>query len=264
MVLCYSSPEKLRDQETPWWSSGEDFTFQCKGCRFEPWSGSFPGGSDSKESACNVALKVKVTQSCPTICDPMDYIPWNSPGQNTGVGSLSLLQGIFPTQGLNSGLLHCRRILYQLSHKGSPRILDWVAYPFSSGSSQPRKRTGVSCTPGGFFTNWAIRDPGSIPGLGRYPGERNWQSTPIFLPGKFHGQRSLMGYSPWGHKESDTTEQLHTHTHGTKKLSPSIKKKNKKTTVTHPYHGPTAPSPVPREHPQKTQNINSSACCPAS
>ena len=46
--------------------------------------------------------------------------PWNSPGQNTGGGSLSLLQGIFPTQGSNPGLLHCRQILYQLSHKGSP------------------------------------------------------------------------------------------------------------------------------------------------
>ena len=48
------------------------------------------------------------------------YSPWNSLGQNTGVGSLSFLQGIFPTQGSNSGLLHCRQILYQLSHKGSP------------------------------------------------------------------------------------------------------------------------------------------------
>ena len=48
------------------------------------------------------------------------YSAWNSPGQNTGVGSLSLLQGIFPTQGLNPGLPHCRQILYQLSHKGSP------------------------------------------------------------------------------------------------------------------------------------------------
>ena len=48
------------------------------------------------------------------------YSPWNSPGQNTGVGSLSLLQGIFPTQGSNPGLSHCRRILHQLSHKGSP------------------------------------------------------------------------------------------------------------------------------------------------
>ena len=48
------------------------------------------------------------------------YSPWNSPGQNTGVGSWSLLQGIFSTQGSNPGLLHCRRILYQLNHQGSP------------------------------------------------------------------------------------------------------------------------------------------------
>ena len=78
--------------------------------------------------------------------------------QNTGVGSLSLFQGIFPTQGLNPGLLHCRQILYPLSHKGSPRILEWIAYLPSSGSSQPRNWTGVSCIAGGFFTNWAIRE----------------------------------------------------------------------------------------------------------
>ena len=70
------------------------------------------------------------------------YSPWNSPGQNTGVGSLSLPQGIFPTQGSNPSLPHCRWILYQLSHKGSPRILEWVAYPFSRGSSPPRNQTG--------------------------------------------------------------------------------------------------------------------------
>ena len=63
------------------------------------------------------------------------YSPWNSSGQSTGVGSLSLLQGIIPTQELNLGLLHCRWILYQLSHQGSPRILEWVAVPFSRGSS---------------------------------------------------------------------------------------------------------------------------------
>ena len=85
------------------------------------------------------------------------YSPWNSPGQNTGLGSLSLLQGIFPTQGLNSGLPCCRWTLYQLSHKESPRILEWVAYPFSRRSSQPRNRTGVSCI-AGFFTNWALRE----------------------------------------------------------------------------------------------------------
>ena len=49
------------------------------------------------------------------------YRPWNSLGQNTGVGSLSLLRGIFPTQGSNPGLLHCRWILYQLSHQDSPK-----------------------------------------------------------------------------------------------------------------------------------------------
>ena len=122
------------------------------------------------------------------------YSPWNSPGHNTGVGNLSLLQGVFPTQRSNLGLLHCRRILNQLSHKGSQeywrvwaipsaedlpnpgvelgspalqvdslptelsekppsevkitqscpalcdqaRILEWVAFPLSGGSPQPR------------------------------------------------------------------------------------------------------------------------------
>ena len=80
-------------------------------------------------------VKVKVAQLCPTLWPRGLYSPRISPGKNTGVGSLSLLQGIFPTQGSNPVLLHCRRIIYQLSHKGSPRILVWVAYPFSNGSS---------------------------------------------------------------------------------------------------------------------------------
>ena len=58
------------------------------------------------------------------------YSPWNSPGQNTGEGSLSLLQRIFPTQGLNPVLTYCSLFPYQLSQKGSPKILEWVAYPF--------------------------------------------------------------------------------------------------------------------------------------
>ena len=103
---------------------------------------------------------MKVAQSCLDSLRPHElyYNPWNSPGQNTGVGSRSLLQGIFPTQESNPGLPHCRWILYQLSHQGSPRILEWVAYPFSSRSSPPRNRTGVSCIAGGFFTNWATRE----------------------------------------------------------------------------------------------------------
>ena len=61
-------------------------------------------------------VKVKAIQSCLSLCEPMDCSPWNSPGQNTGVGSLSLLQCIFPIQESNQGLLHCRGILYQLSY----------------------------------------------------------------------------------------------------------------------------------------------------
>ena len=78
---------------------------------------------------------------------------WNSPGQNTGVGGCSLLQGIFPTQGSNLGLSHYRQIFYQLSYQRSLRILECIAYPFSSGSSRPRNQTGVSCIAGRFFTS---------------------------------------------------------------------------------------------------------------
>ena len=111
-------------------------------------------------------VKVQILYLCfcvlwhtvPTLCDPMDYtVHVISLGQKTGVSSLSLLQGIFPNQGLNPGLPHCRWILYQ-SHKGSPRILEWVVYPFSRGSSWPKNQTGVSYIAGRFFTSWAIPD----------------------------------------------------------------------------------------------------------
>ena len=65
--------------------------------------------------------KVKVAQSCPTLCNPMGYTESCEILQaKTGVGSSSLLQGLFPTQGSNPGLLQCRQILYYLSHQGSP------------------------------------------------------------------------------------------------------------------------------------------------
>ena len=103
---------------------------------------------------------MKVTLLCLTPCDPMDYSlsgssenPWDSPGQNTRVGSSFLLQGLFPTQGANTGLPHCRRILYCLSHQGSPRILEWVTNAFSRVSSQPRNQTGVSCIAARFFAS---------------------------------------------------------------------------------------------------------------
>ena len=69
-------------------------------------------------------VRAKSLQSCPALCNPMDcslpvklLCPWDSPGKNTGVVFHSLLQGIFPTQGSNPGLLHCRQILYHLSHQ---------------------------------------------------------------------------------------------------------------------------------------------------
>ena len=73
---------------------------------------------------------------------PNSLWPWNSPGQNTGVGSLPLLQGIFWTQGLNPGPLNCRQILYQLSHSGSPARLEWVAYPSPADLPSPGMEQG--------------------------------------------------------------------------------------------------------------------------
>ena len=97
---------------------------------------------------------------------------WSWGGKNTGVGCHSLLQEIFLNQGLNPGLLHCRQTLKCLSHQGRAGFDPWV---------------------------------------GKIPWRRKWQSTPVLLPGKSHGQRSLVGYSPWGRKELDTTERLHFH-----------------------------------------------------
>ena len=71
-------------------------------------------------------LKVKVTQLCLTLCVWL-CSPWNSTGQNTGEGHLSLLQRIFPTQESNPGLPHCSRILYQLSHQGQTTS-EWLRW----------------------------------------------------------------------------------------------------------------------------------------
>ena len=75
-----------------------------------------------------------------TLCDsracspPSSSDPWNSPGKNTGVGCHSLFQGIFLTQGLNPGLLHCRQLLYHLSHQGSSYVwlLHWISIKFTT------------------------------------------------------------------------------------------------------------------------------------
>ena len=123
----------------------------------------------------NVAWQLSTDISC-LVCENHSVVPdsswphglhspWNSAVQNSGVGSLFLLQGIFPTEGLNPGLPHCRPILHQLSHKGSPRILEWVAYPFSRGSSRPRNQTLVSCIAGRFFTNCTMKEASFVRGM---------------------------------------------------------------------------------------------------
>ena len=85
---------------------------------------------------------MSVAQSCLTLCNPMDYsparllCPWGSPGKNTGVGCPSLLQEVFPTQGSNPGLSHCRQILYCLSHQGSPPPKETCVEVYSMGAPQ--------------------------------------------------------------------------------------------------------------------------------
>ena len=127
-----------------------------------PGEGAWQGRSCCLVCLLTLEVKVKVAQLFST---PWT-VPGNSQGQKTGVGSLSLLHRIFPTQELNPGLLHYRRIPYQLSHKGSPRILEWVVYPCFSGSSQSRNQTRVSCIAGRFFTKLSYQgSPLTIWGL---------------------------------------------------------------------------------------------------
>ena len=91
-----------------------------------PFPSHHPPGSFS--SSVKVKSESEVAQLCPTLCNPMDYsppsllCPWNFSGKSTGVGCHFLLQGFFLSQGLNSGLLHCRQTLYLLSHQRSPLL----------------------------------------------------------------------------------------------------------------------------------------------
>ena len=163
-------------------------------------------GIDRTEPCCVNTIKIRnfllpfnylcvcsVVQSSLTLCDPMDCSLWGSsvhgknvPGKNTGAGCHFLLQGIFPTQGLNLRLLLAMRILYHWSEvkwsevaqscptlcnpmhcglQGSSvrgtfqaRVLEWIAISFSRGSSRPRDWTWVSHIAGRRFTSWAARE----------------------------------------------------------------------------------------------------------
>ena len=117
---------------TPVFLSGESHG-QRSLVSYSLWSFKESDRTEQLTSSLATCLQVHVTFWCTEVevkwkslscvwlfATPWLYSPWNSPGQNTGVASLSLLQGIFPTQGPNPGLPHCRQILYHLSHQGSP------------------------------------------------------------------------------------------------------------------------------------------------
>ena len=83
-----------------------------------------------------------LSESCSVVSNSLQHHGLHSPGQHSGVGILSLLQRIFPIQRLNPGIPYCRQILYQLSYKGNPKILEWVAYLFSIELLNPGFKPG--------------------------------------------------------------------------------------------------------------------------
>ena len=167
------------------------------------------------ESFCTFLLWLKESEneSCLVASDSLWphrlYSPWNFPGQNTGVGSLSLFQAIFPTQESNPGLPHGRWILYQLSYKGSPKTLEWISYPFSRESSRPRSQT-ESMSPISvsnqcllhcrwILWHWAMRaDQWNISRL-YFPGfgDIQWRSKDWFIQGFFIGWWECSGIRYW-------------------------------------------------------------------
>ena len=140
--------------------------------------------------------------------------PWDFPGKSTGVGCHFLLQGTFPTQGSNPALPHCRQMLYHLSHQERR----WLSRGKTKSNrcsflSWSLQSSNLKSLPTVWLRRWSIclhcGRPRFEPWVGKILWRRKWQPTPVLLPGKSHGQRSPVGYSPWGHKESETTERLH-------------------------------------------------------
>ena len=85
-------------------------------------------------------------------------------------------------------------------NRGEGRRFTYLSHYMGFPGSSDGKKIRLQC-----------KRPGIDPWVGKIPWRRDWQSTPVFLPGEFHGQSSLAGYSPWDCKESDTTEHTHTH-----------------------------------------------------
>ena len=122
---------------------------------------------------------------------------WHSPGQNTEMGSHSLIQGVFLTQGSNPGPPHCRRILYRLN-----RLVFHCKVLVAQSSGFPGSSVGKE-----FACNMNSQgDLGSILGLGRSPGGGHGNLLQYSCLENPHEQRSLVGYGRWGHPEPDTTK----------------------------------------------------------
>ena len=155
-------------------------------------------------------------QSCLTLWNPMHYSLSDSSVhrifQARILELVALLQGIFPTQGSNPGLPHCRQILYHLSHQGSSVVLVknvistliWIHSAFTIfGASKvvpSGKEPACQCR--------RHERLGFNPWVRKIPWSRKWQPTPVLLPGQFCGQRRLASYSPCARKESDMAEHM--------------------------------------------------------
>ena len=135
--------------------------------------------------------------------------------------------GDLPNTGIKPSLPHCRQMLYRLSHQGSPPKVHIYALIHCIGIflSVSRFIFVGTCMIKPFVTQFgefpsylevylvaqavkhlpAMWETGFDPWVGKIPWRRKWQSTPVLLPGKYHCQRSLVGCSPWGHKESEIT-----------------------------------------------------------
>ena len=123
------------------------------------WQASVYKAAKSLTQLSDWRVKVKAAQWCLTRCDPMEpYSPWNSPGQNTGVGSLSLLHGIFPTQGSNPRFPALQADSLPAEPQGKPKNTGMGSLSLLQQIFPTRNWTRVSCIASGFFTNWAMRE----------------------------------------------------------------------------------------------------------
>ena len=164
------------------------------------------GSSRSEELLpCEVMNLVKWSENCSVMSDSatpqtIQSMEFSRPEYWSGLA--------FPFSRRSSQprdcLPHCRRILYQLSHQGSPRILEWVAYPLSRGSSLPRNQTGVSCIAGGFFTNWAIREARHLVSL---PVTVFLMIDVLTAPMCFRGAVCLLAVCPYHESEGKWQKQ---------------------------------------------------------